>query len=183
MKFDREEIQKMVLGGLLLLGLLYSYFFVFLASLNHSEDGLRTQLEGIQPQISAADKELLAFKDLKAKEPAATRTLDAVRALIPAGAPVAWFPPRMAEFMKRHGVDKCSTRLANELPEQNLHGYKRLSWTIELPQVEFIPFSIAIAGLENEEPLLEITNVQVEATRNNPQFQRVLLTVSNIVLE
>ena len=45
MKFGKEEIQKMVLGGLLLIGLLYSYFFlllffwVFLKYLNNKSPG------------------------------------------------------------------------------------------------------------------------------------------------
>jgi hypothetical protein len=181
MKLEKEEIQKIVLGGMMLAVLLYSYFFVFLAGLNTSEKGAATQLAEIQPKLDKAASDFAALEGLKVRVPEATQTMDAVGAMIPEGAPMAWFPPRIAEFMKRHGIDRCTTRLTNELPDPDMPGYKRLVWSVELPKVEFIPFSIALAGLDNEEPLLEIANIQVEANRDNPQFQRVLMTVSNIV--
>jgi hypothetical protein len=183
LQLQKEEIQKIVLGGIMLVVLLYTYFFVILTGLTKAEALAKKTLLELQPKIDASQKDIMALKALKEKKPAAQQTGDAVDALIPEGAPMAWFPPRIADFMKRHGVSHCTTRLTNEIKEQGIPGYKRLTWTVELPQVEFIPLSIALAGLENEEPLLEITTIQIEATRNDPQFQRVLMTVSNLVHE
>jgi hypothetical protein len=182
-QLQREEIQKIVLGGLMLVVLIYFYFFVILKGMANTEKGVRKFIEEIQPKVEAAKRELTRVTSLQAQMPAAIQVKDAVGAMIPEGAPMAWFPPRMAAFMKRHGIDRCTTRLNNELKEQSMPGYKRLTWTVELPRVEFIPLAIALAGLENEEPLVEITNIQIEATRDDPQFQRVLMSVSNLVHE
>ena len=60
-------------------------------------------------------------------------------------------------------------------------GFRRLFWTIDVPKVEFVPLGIAIAALENDQPLLEITNLQIEQSKDNVQFQHATLTVATIV--
>src|SRR5258708_34015826 len=97
-----------------------------------------------------------------------------VEAMIPEGSPVAWFPTRMADFFKKLGIDKASTRMTGETGEKELPGFRRISWGVDLPKVDFVIFAQAIAALENDEPLLAITAMQVEASRTWAEWERPL---------
>jgi hypothetical protein len=181
MKLGKEETQKLVLGGLLLVGLLYGYFTMLLGPLATQQAKAEKTIKELEPQIAEAKKQIRKTEDIKKEAPAAIGVLDQLKSKLPEGAPVAWFPPRMAEFFKRQGVDKSSTRLINEFPEKDLPGFRKLVWAVDLPKTEFVPLGIAIAALENEEPLLQITNVAVEAVKDDPQNQHTVLTVATFV--
>ena len=181
MKLGKEEIQKIVLSLMLLAGVIYCYFTFLLGPLDRSAAASQTAITTLEPQIFDAKKQLQKTTELEKKAPQSTGVLDEVKAMIPEGAPIAWFPPRMAEFFKRQGMDKALTRLANEFPEKDLPGFRKLVWAIDLPKVEFVPLGAALKTLENEEPLLQITNVSVEASKDDPQYQHAVLTVATIV--
>ena len=180
MKFDKEESKKVILAALVLAAVLYCYFNMMLGPLSAREAGAEKAMEDLKPQLAAGRLQMAQTAAVEAKAPAANETLDQIKAMIPDGAPVAWFPPRMVQFFKRQGIDKTSTRLNGEQADPNLPGFRKLLWTIDLPRVEFVPLAIAIEGLENEEPLLEITAVNI-GTGDDPQYQHGSLTVSTIV--
>jgi hypothetical protein len=52
---------------------------------------------------------------------------------------------------------------------------------VDLPKVEFVAYAEAIAALENEEPLMEITAMQIDASRDDVETQHAVLTVNNLV--
>ena len=60
-------------------------------------------------------------------------------------------------------------------------GFRRLSWSIDLPKIDFVAFASALAQLENEEPLLEVVSLQIDTNREDSESQRALLTVNNLV--
>ena len=165
----------------MLIGLLYCYFSMLLGPLATSQAKAEKTIKDTEPQILAAKKQLQKTAQLKLQAPAANEVFDQLKSKMPEGAPVAWFPPRMAEFFKRQGIDKSLTRLANEFPEKDLPGFRKLVWAIDLPKVEFAPLGIAIAALENEEPLLQITNISIETVKEDPQNQHAILTVATLV--
>jgi hypothetical protein len=181
MKLGKDEIQKLVLGGLMLIGLIYGYFSMLLGPLSTRQQTARKNIIALGPQIAEAKAQMRRTQELERNAPAATMTAQQVEAMIPEGSPVAWFPPRIAEFFKRQGVDKSATKLNNEFPEKDLSGFRRMSWGVDLPKVEFAPFAVAIAALENEEPLLEITSMQLDASRDDVESQHALITVNNLV--
>jgi len=181
MKLGKDEIQKLGLGILLLLGLIYGYFAFLLTPLKQRRAAAQKSIEALTPEIAAARSQIRATQTLEESAPAAQARVAQVNAMIPEGSPVAWFPPRLAEFFKSHGVDKTSTRLNNEVVEKQLSGFRRLSWGVDLPKVDFVRFAQALAELENEEPLLEVASLQLETGREDVQSQRALLTVNNIV--
>jgi hypothetical protein len=180
MKLAAEDIKKIFLTLLLLIGLLYAYFNLLLGPLKTDEAATTAEIDALTPKISAARVQLKKTQSLEAQAPQATQMLDQIRGLIPEGAPVAWFPPRLTDFFKRQGIDRVATRMNNEFPEPEIPGFRRIFWAADLPKVDFIPLAIAIAALENEEPLIEITNLQVDGSKDDPQFQRAVLTISNI---
>jgi len=109
------------------------------------------------------------------------RQMRQLAAMIPDGSPVAWFPPRMGDFFKKQGIDKVATRLTGEALEKELEGFRKLSWGIDLPKVEFATYAQAIATLENDEPLLEINAMQIDASRDDVESQHVSLIINNLV--
>lgn len=183
MKFNQDEIKKIILSAMLFIGVIYCYFTFLLGPLNTSETQAVTAMKTIEPEMIAAKKQIIKTAELEKNAPASQQKLEQIKRLIPEGAPVAWFPPRMADLFKRQGLDKAVTRLNSEAEEKNLTGFRKLLWAIDLPKVEFIPLGLALAVLENEEPLLEITSVTVDTSKEDPQFQHATLIVSTLVKE
>ena len=181
MKLGKEETQKLALGLLLLVALFYGYFSMLLGPLQKRRDATRKTIASVTPQIEAAKAQINKSHSIAQSEAAAKAIVAQVDAMIPEGAPVAWFPPRVAEFFKARGIDKASTRMNNEFPEKELPGFRRLSWGIDLPRVDFVAFAGALAQLENEEPLVEIVSLQIDTSREDSESQRALLTVNNLV--
>jgi uncharacterized phage infection (PIP) family protein YhgE len=181
MKLGKDQIQKLALGALVLAAMLYAYFTMLLGPLATKQAKAEKAIHELEPQILEAKKQLQKTEQVRKQAPAANAVFDQLKSKMPEGAPVAWFPPRMAEFFKRQGLDKTLTRLINEVPVKELPGFRKLVWAIDLPKAEFAPLGIALAALENEEPLLQITNITVEATKDDPQNQHAILTVATLV--
>lgn len=183
MKFGKEEIQKAFLGLLLLLTLVYGYFEMLLGPLKVRRDGARKEIEKMTATIREARGQVRKAQDAEAAVPDAQRVVQQVKAMIPEAAPVAWFPTHVSEHFKREGVERAVTRLNSEQPEKDLPGFRRMFWGVELPSVEFIPFAQALADFENEEPLAEVTNIQISASADDVEIQRVALNVRSLVTQ
>lgn len=181
MKFHKEEIQKIFLGGLLLLGVVYSYFDMLLFPLQKRMAATRKSIEALEPEMRNADAQIKRTEELKRTAAEKTAVLTQVNAMIPEGSPVAWFPPKVADFFKRQGIEKVTSKYHSESPEKELTGYRRLAWGIDLQKIDFAQFGTALCALENEEPLLEVTSLQLDTIREDVENQRATLTVQNIV--
>ena len=181
MKLDKEEIQKIVLGGLLLLGVVYSYFDLLLGPLTQRAELTQNSVNALGPEITAAKAQIAKTQQIEKDTPALTLPMRQAEAMIPEGAPVAWFPTRMTEFFKKEGIDRASTRMTGESAEKELPGFRKIAWGVDLPKVDFAVFGQAVAALENEEPLLEITAVQIDSSRDDFESQHAFLTVNNLV--
>ena len=181
MKLGKDEIQKIILGGLMLIGIVYVYFSMLLGPLAQRQAAVRQSIIDLDPQIAAAQSQIKTTAALEITAPKATQTLAQVSAMIPEGSPVAWFPKRLGDFLKERGVDKAATRMNNEADDKSLPGFRRISWSVDVPRVDFIPFAAAVAQLENEEPLVEIGTLQVDTSRDDADSQHVLMTINNLV--
>lgn len=181
MKLGKEEIQKLCLGVLLFFGLLYSYFDLLLGPLTKRQEAVQQSIAALGPEISKAKAQIEKTKQMEKNASQVQLTVRQVDSMIPEGSPVAWFPPRMAEFFKKQGIDKTMTRMNGELPDKELPGFRKLVWGIDLPRVDFVPFAEAVAVLENEEPLFEIATLQIDASREDVETQHALITLNNLV--
>ena len=54
MKLGKDEIQKLVLGGLMLIGLIYGYFSMLLGPLSTRQESARKKIIALGPQIAEA---------------------------------------------------------------------------------------------------------------------------------
>lgn len=181
MKLAKEEIKKVAVSVLFLVGLVYGYFTILLGPLDRAEVAGGAKIATITPKIAEAKKQLQKTVEIEKKAPVVSAALEQIKSTIPDGAPVAWFPPRMAEFFKKQGIEKTQTRFLSETAEKDLPGFRKILWTIDLPRVDFVPLGLALAGLENSEPLLQVSDVAVNASKEDPQFQHATLTVATIV--
>ena len=180
-KLRKEDTQKIVLGMLMCLGIVYGYFDILLFPLQKRQLNIATSVNALEPEIEKAKAQLKRSAGVEIEAPQAKQNIAQIDAMIPEGAPVAWFPVLIAEHFKKAGFDKAATRLNNEFVDKELPGYRRVSWGIDVPRVECLPFAAALAELENAEPLVEIQALNIESMREDPEAQHVLLTVNNIV--
>ncbi|HWB61201.1 MAG TPA: hypothetical protein VG733_17095 [Chthoniobacteraceae bacterium] len=181
MKLGKEDIQKIFLGVLLMIGLLYVYFNILLAPLATAEAAAATDIDTRGAQLKANEEAIRNQRALKTKADEAQATLEKVNALIPGGSPVAWFPPQAIEFFKRQGIEKCAVHRGEESTDKDLVGFKELSWGLDVSHVEVGPLAAAIAAFENEHPLMEIDSLQIQSGKDNVQYQTVRLNVSTVI--
>ena len=183
-KLTKDQIQKMCLSGLLMAALLYCYSQFLLDGLNRQEKGATAALTDIEGKIAGAGGRLKRLKALEEQSRDAAERSAAVNALIPEGEPIAWFPPRMKAFFDRHNIRETVVRLdRKEKPTEVelVNTYNVFQWNVELPSVGFTPLGIALAGLENEESLLEINRVQISTQPTAPEQQRVTLGCASLL--
>jgi hypothetical protein len=181
MKLGREEVQKIVLGGLIIFGVIFSYFNLLLGPLARGAKATRERITVLAGEIEAGKAQLMKTEAAERLAPEQAEVRRAMVSGIPEGAPVAWFPPRMGWFFKERGMEKVTTRMTSEVVEKELRGFRRVVWTLDFPKVGFFQFAGAIADLENAEPLLEVTQIQIDAGREEPEAQKAVLTVSHYV--
>jgi hypothetical protein len=179
----KEQIKKLVLGILGLIALLYVYFAFFIGPLNRSEAATRAKIQELQSKTASSKTDIAKATALEENARAATLHYEALRALSPEGAPIAWFPPRIKAFLAEQHIDKATVRLdsTSACKEKELSAWSRSIWTIDLPQADFITLGKAIAKLENSEPLLSIKKLTIHGSSDAPEMQQVVLSVSTLI--
>jgi hypothetical protein len=181
MKLTKDQIQKIALGVMMLFGVVYAYFEFLLTPLKAARMAAIKETAALDPKIDAARAQMAKTAAVEKKSPEARQLLDRVKAMIPDGSPVAWVPTKVSDIFKRDGVEKTSVRMVGEVQDKELHGFSRYSWTVDVPSVEFVSLGNALSALENLEPLMDIQAMEIEAGRENVQFQRAAFTLNNLV--
>ena len=184
-KLSKDQIQKLMLSTIGFIVLIYVYFSFFLGPLNGSRDTMLGQIDELQNKVANSKNELTKTSKLEQQADASTKRFAALKALSPEGAPIAWFPPRMKTFFANQEIDKATARLEGSGPfkETDLAGWMRYNWLVDLPQADFSTLGKAVAALENAEPLLSITRINIKAMPEDPQFQQVTLTASTAMVK
>ena len=184
-KLNKDQIQKMLLSAIGFIVLIYVYFTFFLGPLSRSRDSMLGQIDEVQGRVAGSKNELAKTAKLEKQAESATTRFAALKALSPEGAPIAWFPPRMRTFFGNVEIDKATARLegSSAYKEADLANWMRYTWLIELPQTDFSTLGKAVAALENTEPLLSITHINIKAMPEDPQFQQVTLTASTAMVK
>jgi hypothetical protein len=184
-KLSKDQLQKLMLSTLGFVALVYVYFAFFLGPLNRSRASMVAKMNDLQAKIGSSKSEMTKATTLERQAGTATSRHAALKALSPEGAPIAWFPPRMKLFFSNYSVEKVTARLdsSSTFKEPELAGWTRYNWVIEIPQSDFITVGNAIAALENTEPLLALTRINIKALADVPQFQQVTLSASTTLVK
>ena len=184
MKWTKEQLEKAGLAAMLCAGGLYYYTFEMLAPLEKRETAATKEIAALEPKIRDAKSKITRARAVEAGDTHAAeaqRAYAIMKAKIPGGQPVAWLPTRFTEFFKQHGIGKPIYRANPEPAELNFPGYKGSSWTLELPGVGFAALGVALASLENQEGLMQITNLQIDPIATSPEIHHAQLTLSTLV--
>ncbi len=184
-KFSKDQIQKMLLSTIGFFILLYVYFSFFLGPLNRSRDSMIASIADLQNKMGSSKNELLKVKNLERQAGAATDRFAALQALIPEGAPIAWFPPRIKSFFSNQNIDKANARLdsSQAFPQPELSGWVNDAWTIDIPETDFATLGSAMAKLENTEPLMAVKKLSIRANAAEPQYQQVTMAVDTTLIK
>lgn len=182
-KFNKDQKQKIFLSILLMIGLVYGYFNFLLAPLSRSEAGSRIAIETLDKQLAKAGTAVKRSKVLQDQAQSAQEMLAQVSDMIPDGAAIAWFPPRIRAFFDRHALKGAVVRPGSidGAADAALHNFRTADWTIDLPEAGIVPLGIALAGLENEEKLLEITRLQISTAPDSPEKQHVTINATTLL--
>jgi hypothetical protein len=181
MKLNKDQKQKLLLGAMIVIGVVYAYFEFLLGPLRTAEQAAVHGMNELEPKIGKANAQIAKVANLRAKQPDASRYMAQIKSMIPEGSPIAWFPPRLVDFFKRHGVDKVAARLNSENVEKDLTGFRRLNWGVDVPHANFVTFAAALAALENEEPLIEVQTFEAEAGREDVSVQRISVILNHLI--
>lgn len=185
LNLSKDQLQKLGLSTIGFVVLLYVYFSFFLGPLNASRNSMTASINELQAKLGSSKNEMAKATNLENQAREATTRYAALTNLSPEGAPIAWFPPRMKTFFSNQQIDKTTARLDSNVPykEADLSGWMRYNWLLDLPQTDFSTLGVAVAELENTEPLLSIQHLNIHATADNPQFQQVTLNAATAILK
>jgi hypothetical protein len=182
-KLSSDQIKKLALSAMGFVFLLYVYFTFFLGPLQKSRDSTFKQIDELQKKIDGSRDEMAKAANVERQAKDATIRFAALRALTPDGAPIAWFPPRVKTFFANQQIDKAAARLESttNFKQAELSGWSKYNWLIELPQADFAGLGKSIADLENAEPLLSITKLNIHLMPNESQFQQVGIAATTVI--
>lgn len=180
---NKDQQQKIALSFLLLCFVIYGYFSFLLNPLQASAVRAEAESVGLEKKLAEANGKLRTFGELKAKAAASGGLIAQAQAFIPEGAPIAWYPPRLRSFFSRHGLTNVTVTLKGNDTTGDRDLDKKFTasnWNVQIPSAEFFPLGIALAGLENEEVLSEITALTI-STRENPEQVQVSMDLQTIL--
>jgi hypothetical protein len=182
-KLSKDQIKKVALSAMGFVFLLYVYFTFFLGPLQKIRDSALAEIDETQKKIDGSKSEMAKAASLDRQAKDATARFAALKAMIPDGAPIAWFPPRMKTFFANQQMDKAVARLESNtnFKQGELTNWTKYNWLIELPQADFAALGRSIADLENNEPLLSITKLSIHVTPTEPQFQQVGIAATTVI--
>jgi hypothetical protein len=182
-KLSSDQIKKLALSAMGFVFLLYVYFTFFLGPLQRMRATTLSQIADVQSKIDGSKSEMAKASTLERQAKDATTRFAALKALTPDGAPIAWFPPRMKTFFGNQQIDKAVARLESNTPfkPNDLSGWAKYNWMIDLPQADYAAVGKSIAELENTEPLLSVTKLTIHALPSDPQLQQVAITATTVI--
>jgi len=184
MKLTKDQIQKAVLAVMLAGGGLYYYTAEMIGPLAARETKALKEMAALEPQIKKAKTQLSRTQAVETSDPhadEARRVLGVMRAKIPDAPPVAWFPTRVEALLKQQGVAKPVFHPSTVRKNPGFQGFDEAAWSIDLPQVTFTTLGRALGGLENQEGLLQITQLQIKTVIKDPEVHYAQITISTLV--
>ena len=182
-KLSKDQIKKLSLSAMGFVFLLYVYFTFFLGPLQKARGGTLAQIADQQRKIDSSKSEMAKAATLERQAKDAMARFAVLKALTPEGAPIAWFPPRTKTFFANQGIDRAIARLESNtnFKQSELAAWTKYNWLIDLPQADFAALGKSITELENTQPLLSITKLNIHVLPEQPQFQQIGIAATTVV--
>ncbi len=175
-KFNKDQIQKMVLSGIMFAILLYGYFQFLLGPLNSQEAASTKAIPELQTKLDDAKKQIKLGKNAVDRSTTSVATMQTIEGMIPKEAAIAWFPPLVNQFFAKRGVPKVTLQLrtTEAVPGEGLERFKYFMWDVSFPPSSFVTVMTALSEFENEMPLLSVRSIKVDASPGTPEDQRIV---------
>jgi hypothetical protein len=103
--------------------------------------------------------------------------------MLPAGAAVAWFPPRVTEAFAKHGISRVKLVPGADSTERPISGFRRQTWTARIEGAELPTLLKAVPQWENDDPLTEIASVQMEPNAEDLSLHNADLVLVTLIKE
>ncbi len=180
-RLNKDQIQKIVLSTILLVGSVVAYIVLVFQPLKAKIIRTTGQIAATEKAIKTADGQIRKTAALEPEATKASELLAHLQEVVPEGAPIAWFPLKMSSYFSRHDISDVVTRQGpiETIGDAGGEKFQDQGWSVEIPKAGFIPLGMAVAGLENEEPLLEIISFEISRSDRDPEFQVVKLGISH----
>jgi len=161
--YGKQLIQAAVLLALVLFASLYSYIEFFVAPLARERETLLAKISTADTQFATGGsqlKKILAEEEAEKKNEGQDRLLERLMQTIPA-VPQVICPTLLSRLLTQHGVTGAKVFVTGFLPLKGIEGGLLQSWAFESPQTK--PFAIgeAMADIENQLPMAQITDFQI----------------------
>ena len=165
--------------------LVYCYLSFLLGPLQASQASMISETAQLESKIASANTATKQAAALEGTAATSVARSDQFKAMIPAGAPIAWFPPRLKSFFTADEIEVKTVSLINIVPfkETQVTAHAKSDWSVEIPRVDFLALGRSLARFENEEPLSAITSLRIHTIAEDPGFQQVTLGVNRIVVK
>lgn len=174
-KLNKDQIHKISLSGILFAILIYGYFQFLLGPLAVKDTANIKQLADLENKLAEGKRQVRLGTNALETSATAEATLRQIQDMIPKEAAIAWFPPKVTGFFEKRALPKVSVKLQGTSPlrEPGLEEFKYYTWNVTFPPANFNTTIAALHQLENEDPLLAITTLTVQASPDEPENQRV----------
>lgn len=179
-RLSKEDIQKIVLGVILFLFVIYAYFTYMLAPLSDEKETLEVSLDDLKTKIVKADATLRDLQRTERNAKNSTEIYAQIKELTPDGSPIVWVPLRLRDFFTRYNltIAQPSSLGSSDVEDSLVQNFSDSRWGIEIPEADFVSLGNAIAAYENAYPLAKFTEVRILTSPDDPEFQRASLTTS-----
>lgn len=161
----KEERQRLLLAGLLLVGVLYGYFGLLLSPMNTGIAQAGRAVEDRNQQISSIGVELRALReeiamlDRPILDTAAKELLETVPT-----SHLVFTPAILSRILDEHRLSKGLSRSVMVAPFYGREDLHRASWEISLSEAGALRVGQAVAAVENEFRLSQLSEVSFEAS-------------------
>jgi hypothetical protein len=175
-KFNKDQIQKMVLSAILLIFLVYAYFEFLMGPLSREDAANKKAIAEFQTKIEEARKQIKLGKNASERAVSSVSTMNTIESMIPKESAIAWFPPLVNQFFAKRGIPKVSLQLRTTevVPGEGLDRFKYFMWDANFAPASAVTVISAISEFENEMPLLAIRSIKIDTTTGTPEEQRVI---------
>jgi hypothetical protein len=181
--FSKDDTRKLAILAIAFLASFYCYFSFLLGPLNQQRTSTIARLTELQGKLAGSEDEIQKTERLTVQGRSTVTRYTSLMASIPAGAAIAWFPPRLKALLQNDGLDQASVRISHTtaFKQPELAIFVKTQWSVELANAGFEALGQALARMENQEALLEVNQLKVAADPADPEFQHVALGVGVIV--
>lgn len=161
---SKQVLQTAILIALVIFGLLYSYIEFLVDPLKKERDRLQTSITSTQAEIASNGnqlRKLLSEEETEKQNARLDRLTDRMLKTTPA-VPQVECPLFFSKWMARHDMRAGKPNISAYQPLRGIKEGILQSWTLKFPAVKPFALGEAIADLENQLPMAQVSDLTLE---------------------